>query len=73
MARPGHNRSLHGSAPETSDTALLLVDLINDLAFKGGAQLSSESLAILPKLVALRARARANRVSGSLSACCCAE
>jgi nicotinamidase-related amidase len=62
VARPQHNTDLHGSAPDTSGTALLLIDVLNDFSFKGGAALASEALKILDVLVSLKAGARTNRV-----------
>lgn len=33
---PAKNEDLHGSAPDKSDVALLLIDVINDLDFPEG-------------------------------------
>jgi len=62
MARPDHNTDLHGSAPETSDTALILVDVLNDFLFAGGAKLAAEASAILPALVSLKQDAIRHRI-----------
>jgi len=36
---PAKNEDLHGSAPDKSETALLIVDVINDLDFSEADQL----------------------------------
>src|SRR3982751_4803821 len=36
---PARNRDLHGSAPDKCETALLIVDVINDLDFPEAKQL----------------------------------
>ena len=36
---PARNPDLHGSAPDKSETALLIVDVINDLDFPEAKQL----------------------------------
>lgn len=51
------NEDLHGSAPDRSHTALLLIDLINDLEFEGGERLLSPALAVANRVAALRKRA----------------
>ena len=40
---PAKNPDLHGNAPDKSDVAILLIDVINDLEFPGGEQLLPES------------------------------
>jgi nicotinamidase-related amidase len=55
---PAKNSDLHGNAPDKASVALLLIDLINDLDFPEGKQLLAQTLPILPKIVALKARAR---------------
>jgi nicotinamidase-related amidase len=62
MARPEHNIDLHGNAPDSSGVALLLVDLLNDFRFEGGAKLERETSLVLENLVALKAAARAHDV-----------
>ena len=37
-----NNNDLHGNAPDKSDIALLLIDVINDLEFKGGDELAGQ-------------------------------
>jgi len=41
---PAKNDDLHGSAPDKSDVALLLIDVINDLEFPEGDQLLRHAL-----------------------------
>jgi nicotinamidase-related amidase len=62
VARPQHNTDLHGNAPDTCATALLLIDVLNDFSFKGGAALATEALKIAGTLASLKAAARAHRV-----------
>jgi nicotinamidase-related amidase len=54
---PGTNEDLHGSAPDKSDIALLLIDVINDMEFDGGAQLLEHALPMAHRIAALKARA----------------
>ena len=49
---------LHGSAPDRSPVALLLIDTINDLEFEGGERLLPRALAAAEKIAALKRRAR---------------
>jgi nicotinamidase-related amidase len=57
--QPGKQHDLHGSAPDTHDTALLLIDLINDFEFPRGDELFEQALPIAPRIAALKKRARA--------------
>ena len=41
---PAKNEDLHGNAPDKSDVALLLIDVINDLEFPEGDQLLRHAL-----------------------------
>jgi nicotinamidase-related amidase len=59
---PAKNDDLHGSAPDKSPVALLLIDVINDLDFPEADQLLSYALPMADRLAALRARAREARV-----------
>jgi nicotinamidase-related amidase len=52
------NENLHGSAPDKSPVALLLVDVINDLEFPEGEQLLEQFLPIAENLARLKRRAR---------------
>ncbi|MBA4020022.1 MAG: isochorismatase [Pirellula sp.] len=54
----GKNRNLHGSAPDKSDTALLLIDVINDLEFPEGNQILPFAHRMADCLAELAERAR---------------
>ena len=62
MARPKHNTDLHGNAPEKAETALLMVDVLNDFRFRGGAALARQTLDILGTLIRLKLAARSHGV-----------
>jgi nicotinamidase-related amidase len=49
--------SLHGSVPENSPIALLLVDVINDMDFEGSEALVEQAIPMARRLAALKARA----------------
>jgi len=55
---PARNEDLHGNAPDESDVAVILIDVINDLEFEGGDRLLPQALAMARRLAALAARAR---------------
>jgi nicotinamidase-related amidase len=52
------NRDLHGNAPDHSNVALLLIDVINDLEFPEGDQLLRYALPMVKKIVPLKRRAK---------------
>lgn len=52
------NRDLHGSAPDKSETVLLIVDVINDLEFPEAKQLLRHAPAMARKLARLKERAK---------------
>ena len=52
------NTDLHGSAPDKSDTALLLIDVINDLDFPEAEQLLRYALPMARRLAELKRRAK---------------
>lgn len=54
---PRKNSALHGNAPDKSKTALIIIDVINDLEFNSGTRLLPHALIMAKKLVALKARA----------------
>ena len=57
MARASHD--LHGSAPDKSKAALLLIDVINDFDFPEGDELLRLALPVGKNIAALKKRARA--------------
>jgi nicotinamidase-related amidase len=56
---PSKNQDLHGNAPDKSDTALLLIDVINDLEFPEGETLLKHALPMARRLLKLKQRAKA--------------
>lgn len=52
------NDDLHGNAPDKSEIALVLIDVINDLEFKGGEELLRTALPAAKHIARLRERAR---------------
>jgi nicotinamidase-related amidase len=57
MARASHD--LHGSAPDKSEAALLLIDVINDFDFPEGDQLLQLALPVGKNIAELKKRAKA--------------
>ncbi|HEY2140301.1 MAG TPA: isochorismatase family cysteine hydrolase [Chthoniobacterales bacterium] len=55
---PARNPDLHGSAPDKSEIALLLIDVINDLDFPEANQLLRYARPMARKLLRLKQRAR---------------
>ncbi len=55
---PEQNKNLHGNVPDKSAIALLLIDLINDLEFEGGAELLPQALAAAKNITALKRQAK---------------
>jgi len=55
MPAPSHD--LHGNAPDQAPVALLLIDVINDLAFPGGKALLHHALPMAKRIAALKRRA----------------
>lgn len=53
------NEDLHGNAPDKAKTALLLIDVINDLEFDDGEQLLRHALPMARKLLTLKQRTKA--------------
>jgi nicotinamidase-related amidase len=51
-------RDLHGNAPDKAETALLLIDVINDLEFPTGPQLQRSAMAAARRLTDLKQRAK---------------
>ena len=56
------NPDLHGSAPDKAETALLLIDVINDLDFPEGEQLLQHALGMAEQIAALKQRAQAAQI-----------
>jgi len=54
---PARNKDLHGSAPDKCDTALLLIDVINDFAFPEADLLLKFAVPMARRLRALKQRA----------------
>jgi nicotinamidase-related amidase len=57
-AIPGERHDLHGSAPDTHHSCLLLIDLINDFEFPRGEELFEQAKQIVPRIVELKRKAR---------------
>lgn len=55
---PAGETDLHGSAPDQSPVALLLVDVINDMEFEGGERLLQRAIPMARAIAALKERAR---------------
>ena len=55
---PIRSHDLHGSAPDKSTTALLLIDVINDFDFEEGEQLLRLALPVGKNIAALKKRTR---------------
>ncbi len=56
---PAKNSDLHGSAPDESSVALLIIDVISDFEFEGGAELLEQAIPMARAVKALKERARA--------------
>lgn len=56
MANPSKNLDLHGSAPDTSSVALLLIDVINALEFAGAEKLVPPAIAMAQAVAKLKRR-----------------
>jgi len=52
------NQDLHGNVPDNSETALLLIDLINDFEFEESEALFEQVLPMAQKIAALKRRAK---------------
>ncbi|MGZ8916074.1 MAG: cysteine hydrolase family protein [Methylobacter sp.] len=53
---------LHGNAPDSSATVLLIIDLINDFTFPGGDELHTQAEPMARRIVDLRARADSKNI-----------
>lgn len=56
---PRVSNDLHGSAPDKSEAALLLIDVINDFEFEEGEELLRLALPVGENIAALKKRAKA--------------
>jgi nicotinamidase-related amidase len=56
------NGDLHGNAPDQSEIALLLIDVINDLEFEGGADLFEYALPAAERIASLKEKAKQSEV-----------
>ena len=56
---PGESKDLHGSAPDKSKAALLLIDVINDFDFPDGEELLRLAMPVGRNIAKLKERARA--------------
>jgi len=54
---PERNKDLHGSAPDNCDTALLLIDVINDFSFPEAKELLEFAVPMAARLRRLKQRA----------------
>ncbi|HET9222744.1 MAG TPA: isochorismatase family cysteine hydrolase [Roseiflexaceae bacterium] len=52
------NNDLHGSVPDKGRVALLLIDLINDFEYPGGADLFAQAMPTAERILALKLQAR---------------
>src|SRR5687767_7396984 len=59
---PAKNEDLHGNAPDKSEVALLLIDVINDLEFPEGGQLLRHALPMARRIAALKEWAKQARI-----------
>jgi nicotinamidase-related amidase len=58
MNAPARNEDLHGSVPDKSPVALLLIDVINDLEFPGAERLVRHARPMAKRLAAFKQRAK---------------
>jgi nicotinamidase-related amidase len=59
---PEKNSNLHGSVPDASCVALVIIDMINDLEFEGGDKLLEPALGAARAIAALKEEARAQGI-----------
>ncbi len=52
------SKDLHGNAPDKSDVALLLIDIISDFEFDAGEKLFKYTLPMARKLADLKKKAK---------------
>jgi nicotinamidase-related amidase len=56
---PAKNRDLHGSVPDDSPVALVVIDMISDFEFEDGDRLFTHAMPAARRLAALKRRAKA--------------
>lgn len=54
---PAKNDDLHGNVPDNSTVALLIIDVINDLEFEGGAELLQQAVPVAKRIAELKKQA----------------
>ena len=59
---PTKNEDLHGNAPDSAPVALVLVDMINDLEFEGGAALAEPAVRAAERIAAFKRKAKAHHI-----------
>jgi nicotinamidase-related amidase len=59
---PRKNQDLHGNAPEKSDIALLIIDVISDFDFEDGEKLLKNTLPMAKKLAAFKKKAKKAKI-----------
>ena len=55
---PAKTSNLHGNVPDHASGALLLIDVINDIAFPGGKKLLTSALPMATRLLTLKQRVK---------------
>lgn len=56
------SKDLHGSVPDTSPVALLIIDMINDLEFPGGDKLEEPARVVAHAIATLKQRVKASKI-----------
>lgn len=56
---PDSSQDLHGSAPDTGPTCLLIIDMINEFSFEGAEQMFPAILSTAERIAALKRRIKA--------------
>jgi nicotinamidase-related amidase len=59
---PSRNLDLHGSVPDSSGVALLLIDVINDMEFDEGDALVAHALPAAHRIAALKKKAKTKKI-----------
>ena len=57
------NADLHGNAPDHSPTALLIIDMINDLEWPESEQIEQAAIAAAERIAALKKKLKAEKVA----------